>query len=62
MYHELPPKVCSKCGSIRSEEFTQRRKSGVRCLNCGHESITKEHDSRIGEQICWTRVSTANEF
>lgn len=42
MYHHLEEPECSKCAAKNSEQFTQRHKSGRRCLSCGHEKIESE--------------------
>ncbi len=44
--HEPGPKTeCGQCGSGRHEEFARRDRSmvrvGIRCLECGHETILK---------------------
>nr|BDD46283.1 hypothetical protein 4 [Gammaproteobacteria bacterium] len=61
MYHELPPKRCSKCGSVRSEHVLRDRKEYTRCRDCGHEKLDVDHTPR-GDSIVWESVSTENVF
>jgi DNA-directed RNA polymerase subunit RPC12/RpoP len=64
MYVDLPPMKCSKCGSTSNEEFTQKEKYGVRCLDCGHEKITRKITStNVNEQINYNKIKNVdNEF
>lgn len=36
---------CSICGSSDYETFQNKRYSGIRCLNCGHDKITTPQPS-----------------
>jgi len=59
---------CSKCGSRRYETFSSETESGIRCLNCGREVVTKKktawhldvHDDH--ESISWHKSNDSREF
>jgi len=62
MYQELPKPKCGKCASHRSEIFHQDDKSGLRCLDCGHERITQERKGANIVTDCWVETNEDQKF
>lgn len=62
MYHNIPEPKCSQCGKQNTENFDQRLKSGIRCLNCGHEKITSDRGFNAPITPVYTLRSQVREF
>ncbi len=41
MHIDTPKPECSVCCSTQQERFSGDRGTGIRCLNCGHESVAR---------------------
>lgn len=53
MYVELPLPRCSRCGSIKSENFMRSNCKGIRCLDCGHEKKEIPKTINEGQIAAW---------
>lgn len=51
------PDTCSQCGSINHELFSRATLCGIRCLNCGHEAITKMIEDKPENPVGWNQAS-----
>jgi len=62
MYITLPDKSCSKCGSLNNEQFIQKSKRGIRCLQCGHEYLENNNSHVVQETSAWVADSSIEYF
>ena len=62
MQHYLPEPECSGCGAKNSETFENNSAIGRRCLNCGHEIITKDKINLKRDQHVWNSDNTRPQF